>query len=248
VPRRGVDQRAGQALPPRVRMRFHVLESRDAACRDEYAELSAQPLAAERAEPRAVAVFGQPPPRGHPQPDELLVGRAAREAGRTERGGLAPVPVGGEGPVVRIAVNVRRDANRRGGKYRVDGAAQASREELIGGYLAGRGDVDAKRDVVGMGELPAEERRPVPHCPGPWRLAQQDEVAPPEARIRRAAHHHAVRVLGDLAAFQRPQRDVGPVARRCQAHRTRIVRGRAPVPAPRSRHAGRSRSKRTKVL
>jgi hypothetical protein len=180
-----------------------VLVPGDAAAIGEHAELRDELAVRERAEPRAVSVLGQPAGVGRP----LLVERTgnvefpALVGGEPEFEGLPPVLLAHQRPVISEEIPMRGLTQVWG---RHDRAPLDPETGLVQARAIGRvrlGGVDAERHVTGGGEDFGEACQPRGRVPGFRRGREEQEVAPPVRRVRRAPDHDVVTAVGDLAAL-----------------------------------------------
>jgi hypothetical protein len=97
-----------------------------------------------------------------------------------------------------------RPADGRTGEHGAALRLQPGGQELTGrGRVLIRG-IHAQRDVPGRGELRGEPGQPGACGARPGRRAHQEEVAPPEARVVRAADDQIVAAVGDLGPLEDP--------------------------------------------
>ena len=219
------DQRPGQSSPAPRRMGLDVLVAGDAAAVGKDPELRGELAIGERAEPRAVAVLGQPAGVRRPLRVEGP-GRRERRAvvGREpEFEGAPPVLVAGQRTVVSQAVPMRRLPHRRGRHDRTPLDAQAGFAETgLVGRARLRG-VDAEGHVLGGREYLGEPGQPPSRLPGFGGRREQQEVAPPVGRVGRRPDHNVVPAVGDLAALHGTDHQVRPVTEGGDLHRRSIT-------------------------
>jgi hypothetical protein len=131
---------------------------------------------------------------------------------------LLPIRVPGQRPVLHSLVDVRwlvhRVRGEHGGPF--DPQARLRQPRPLGRRRIP--EIHPDRDVLDVRQLRGEPGQPARRLARPRRPGQQNKVAPPEPRMPRAAHHHVIGVVDDLAAFQPPHHQVGPVSERVNFH------------------------------
>ncbi|HLK75035.1 MAG TPA: S-methyl-5-thioribose-1-phosphate isomerase [Streptosporangiaceae bacterium] len=211
VPGCGPDQGPGQALAAGQRVGLDVLVPGAAVARVEQPELGPQPAIGKGAEPGALTGPGHALARHRPPLQEL--GLVAAEAADGQLDGLPPVGVVRQRPDLGGGAGAGRGVRLGGGQHggvldAETGGREVRRDRDV------RGGVHAERDVRGARELRGEPGQPRACFTRPGHPGQQQEVAPPEAGVARAADDQVVAAVADLGALQDAQRHVGPEGER----------------------------------
>ena len=132
---------------------------------------------------------------------------------------MLPVVVGFQPPDLGFGVQARRRLDRGAAQHGGALELQARSQELrwhLRGLVPG---VDPQREVLGLRELGGEPGQPAVPGAGCGPAAEQQEVAPPEGGVVRAADDQVVAAVGNLAPLEYAQRQVGLEAERCYPHR-----------------------------
>jgi hypothetical protein len=166
-----------------------------------------------------VAVLAHPARGDGPLFVEVPGGRLGVAVGRhPQLHRLLPIRVPGQRPVLHGPVDVPRLVHRVGGEHGgpFDPQARLRQPRPLGRRRVP--DIHPDRNVLDVWQFLGEPGQPARCFARPRRPGQQNKVAPPEPGVPRAAHHHVVGVVDDLAAFQPPHHQVRPVPERDNFH------------------------------